>query len=89
MIFFFFLIILERSISHYYEFSQEGILCFHITSATDICMKEVIDSSHSRAISRKIMETLEALTLTIILINLVSKGLLFYYAVEFTGPYTA
>ena len=41
---------LERSISHYYEFSQEDILCFHITSATDICMKEVIDTSHSTVI---------------------------------------
>ena len=34
------------------------------------------------------METLKALILTIILVNLVCKGLSFYYTVIFTGPST-
>ena len=34
------------------------------------------------------METLKALILTIILLNLVSKGLSFYYTVISTGPST-
>ena len=35
------------------------------------------------------METLKALILTIIVLNLVSKGLSSYYSVIFTGPYTS
>ena len=34
------------------------------------------------------METLTALILTIIILNVVSKGLSFYYTVIFTGPST-
>ena len=34
------------------------------------------------------METLKPLIVTIILLNLVSKGLFFYYSVIFTGPST-
>ena len=40
---------------------KKGTLDFHVTTATDTCMKEVI----------------QALILTIIVLNLVSKGLFF------------
>ena len=33
---------------HNLKFSQENILHFHVTTATDVCMKEVIGSSHRR-----------------------------------------
>ena len=61
------------------KFSQKGILDFHVTAATGICMNEVINSSLRGALISKIMETLKALILTIILLNLVSKGLFLLY----------
>ena len=65
---------------------KKGVLDFHVTTATDICMKEVIDSCLRRALWRKIMETLKAFIVTIIVLNFVSKGLSFYYTIIFTGP---
>ena len=56
---------------------KKGILDFHVTAATNICIKEVIHSCLCRALERKIIETLKALILTIIILNLVSKGLFF------------
>ena len=38
------------------------------------------------SVLKKNMETLEALILTITVLNLVSKGLSFYYTVIFTDP---
>ena len=49
-------------------------------------MKEVIGSFLPRALWRKIMETLKALTM--IALNLASRALSFYYTVIFTGPCT-
>ena len=49
----------------------------YLTTATGICMKEVIHSCLRRAFSRKIMETLEVLNLIIIMLKSVSKGLFF------------
>ena len=49
-------------------------------------MKEVIDRLLRRALSRKIMETLKALILTISVLNLVRKDLSFYYTAIFRGP---
>ena len=60
----------------------------HLITATDICMKNVIDSFLRRTLLRKIIETLKALIIikvliiTITLLNLVSKGLSFYYSVN-------
>ena len=51
------------------EFSQKGILDFHATTATDICTKEVIDSSFHTELRKKIMEILKAVILTIIVLN--------------------
>ena len=65
---------------------KKGILDFHVTAATDMCMKEVIDSCLRRVLWRRIMETLKAIIWTIILLNSVSKGLSFYYTVIFVGP---
>ena len=66
---------------------KKGILDFHVTTATvDLCMKEVNDSLLRRALWRKIMDTLEALILTIIVQNLVRKDLSFYYTATFRGP---
>ena len=70
---------------HNLKFSLKGILYFHATTATDTCIEEVIDSYLRRALLRKIMETLKALILTIIVLNLVSKGFSFYYNVIITG----
>ena len=39
---------------------KKGILDFHVTTTTDICMKEVIHSCLRRTLERKIMKTLEA-----------------------------
>ena len=64
-------------------FSQKGI-----TTAIEIWMKGVTDSSLRGALWRKVMETLKVLILTIILLNLVCKGLSFYYTVIFTRPST-
>ena len=58
---------------------------FHVPTATDIFMKNVIDSSLHRAFSREIMEMPQALTLTIVWLNLVSKGLSFYCTAIFAG----
>ena len=68
---------------HNHKFSQKGI-----TAATDIWMKGVTDSSLRGVLWRKVMETLKVLILTIILLNLVCKGLSFYYTVIFTRPST-
>ena len=58
-----------------------------VTTATvDLFMKEVIDSLLRRAFSRKIMDTLKAKILTIIVLNLVRKDLSFYYIAIFRGP---
>ena len=58
-----------------------------VTTATvDLFMKEVIDSLLHRAFSRKIMDTLKAKILTIIVLNLVRKDLSFYYIAIFRGP---
>ena len=65
---------------------KKGILHFYVTRATDLSMEEVIDSCLHRAIWRKTNETLKALILTIIVLNLASKGLSFYYTAIFTGP---
>ena len=46
-----------------------------------LTMIEEIYSSFRRVLGRKIMETLKALILTITVLNLVSKGLSFYYNV--------
>ena len=55
-----------------------------VTTATvDLFMKEVIDSLLRRAFSRKIMDTLKAKILTIIVLNLVRKDLSFYYIAIF------
>ena len=60
----------------------------HLTTATDICMKNVIDSFLRRTLLRKIIETLKeliiikVLIITITVLNLVSKGLSFYYSVN-------
>ena len=60
---------------HNLKFSQKVILGFHVTTATaKVCMKELIDSSLCRAFWRKIMDTIKALILTTILLNLVSEG---------------
>ena len=56
---------------------KKGILDFHVTTAADICMKEVIESCLRKALWRKIMEALKALNLTIIVLNLVGKSLFF------------
>ena len=45
---------------------KKVVLEFHVTTATDICLKEVTDSSPCWALWRKSMETLKALILTII-----------------------
>ena len=65
---------------------KKGVLDFHVTTATDICMKEVIHSCLHGALSRKIMETLKALTLTITALNLVNKGLSLSHTIIFRGP---
>ena len=58
-----------------------------VTTATvDLFMKEVIDSLLRRAFSSKIMDTLKAKILTIIVLNLVRKDLSFYYIAIFRGP---
>ena len=58
-----------------------------VTTATvDLFMKEVIDSLLRRAFSRKIMDTLKAKILTIIVLNLVRKDLSFYYIAIFREP---
>ena len=67
---------------------KKGILDFHITTATDICMKEVIDSCLCRTFG-KIMETLKALILTIIVLDILNyqerSNFLLYCHV--TGPW--
>ena len=69
------------------KFSQEKCFGFSFSTTTDTCMKEVIDSCLCGVFWKKIMETLKALMiLTIIVLNLVSKGLSFYYTAIFTGP---
>ena len=40
---------------------KKGILDFHVTTAAEICMKEVIESCPRQSLWRKIMETLKAL----------------------------
>ena len=70
---------------HNRKFGQKGIFNFDVTTVTDMFMKEVIDSSLCRAFWMEIMEKLKALTLSIVLLNLVRKGLSFYYNVIFTG----
>ena len=65
---------------------KKAIVHFHVTTATEICMNEVIDSCLRRPLWRTIMQTLKALTSTIIVLNLVSKGLSFYFIVMLTGP---
>ena len=68
------------------KFSQKGILDFHVTTATaDLYMKEVIASLFRRALSRKIMEALKTLILSIIVLNLDRKDLSFYYTAIFRG----
>ena len=64
---------------------KKSILDFYVTTATAICLKEVIYSCLRRALERKIMETLKALILTIIVLNLVSKGLFLLYC-HITDP---
>ena len=60
---------------HNRKFKRKGILDFDVTTATaDVCMKEAIDSSLFRAFSRKIMDTLKALILRTIVLNLVREG---------------
>ena len=61
------------------KFSQKGILEFHFTIATDVCIKEVIDSSLQRTLWRKIMEALKTLILTITVLNLVKDRLFLKY----------
>ena len=65
---------------------KKGVLVFHVTTAADIYMTEVIDSCLGGALWRKIMETVTALILNIIVLNLVSKRPSFYYTIIFTGP---
>ena len=43
------------------NFVKKDILDIHLTTATDICMKNVIDSFLRRTLLRKIIETLKAL----------------------------
>ena len=62
-----------------FSYRNFGLSCH---TATAIRMKGVIKSSLRRAIWMKIMETL---ILTMIVLNLVSRGLSFYYTVLFTG----
>ena len=58
--------------------AKKSILDFHVNTATDIGMKEVIDSCLRRAFWRKIIETLNV-------VNFATKGLSFYYTVISTG----
>ena len=62
---------------------KKGIFDFHITTATDICMKEVIDSCLCRTFG-KIMETLKALILNILNCQERSNFLLYCHV---TGPW--
>lgn len=70
------------------NFAKKGILDIHLITAPDICMKNVIHSFLRRTLLRKIIETLKALIIlkvliiTITVLNLVSKGLSFYYSVN-------
>ena len=41
---------------------KKGILDFHVTTAADICMKDVMESCLRRAMWRNIMEALKTLT---------------------------
>ena len=43
---------------------KKGILDFHVTTATDSCMKEVIESCPRRVLWWNIMEVLKALIFT-------------------------
>ena len=54
---------------HNVNLVKKCILEFHFTTATDICMKEVIDSFPLKSICRKFLETQKALILTIIVLN--------------------
>ena len=67
---------------------KKRILDFHVTTAIDTAMKEVIDSCLRGALWRKIKETLKTFILTIVALNFVTKGLSFYYTVISTGPLT-
>ena len=61
---------------HNLKFKHKGILDFHVTTV-GLCTKQVIESLFCRAFWRKILNTLKALILTIIVLNLVRKGLFF------------
>ena len=79
--------ILHASIFFSVSYLQKIILDFHVTTATvELCMKEVIDSLLRRALWRKIMETLKALILTIVVPNLIRNDLSFYYTAIFREP---
>ena len=71
---------------HNPKFSQKVFWTFVTTATVDLFMKEVIDSLLHRAFSRKIMDTLKAKILTIIVLNLVRKDLSFYYIAIFREP---
>ena len=59
---------------------------FHVTTVTiDLCMKEG-KLILRRTLRRKIMDTLKAKILTIILLNLIRNDLSFCYTAIFRGP---
>ena len=68
---------------HNLKFCQERYfeLSWCYSTAADICMKEVIDICLRRVLWWKIMKTLKALILAIIVLNVVSNDLSFYYTV--------
>ena len=66
---------------------RKGILDFHITTATDMCMNDIIDSCHRRTLW-KIMETLKGLILTIIVLDILNCQERSYFLLycHVTGP---
>ena len=61
------------------KISRKGIFDFHVTTASDICMKRVFVNSLSYDALKENYGNTNALVLTTILLNLVCKGLSFYY----------
>ena len=57
-------------------------MTLHVTTAADICMKELFESRIRRALLRKIMEILKNQFLVLVIANLVSQSLSFLLYIQ-------
>ena len=65
---------------------KKGILELDFITATDICMKKVIDSSIRKKTLKVNHGNTKIINFTITVLNLVNRGLSFYYTIILTGP---